>query len=818
MLWRRLHYLHTIQDLRYALRTLRKNPAFAATAILSLALGIGGNTAIFSVVQAVLLRPLPYPESDRLVQFIENRPAEASNELGYPQQLATIPIADLPGFRTRATTLSHVGVHASRLMMLTGRDEPVRLHVTRVSPAVLEMLGVPPRIGRPFDPREEAPGAGGFAILSHGAWQQYFGGASTVLGRGLTLDGQSFSIIGVMPDHFRFPDPQTQVWVPYPLNGRGRVSPIARLADGVALETASAQVSGILAGIQALAPARRATPSTFAVTRVHDQLIAPVRPALTVMALAVGALLLIACVNVANLLLARAVARRREIAVRLALGAGRGRIARQLLIESTVLTFAGAVGGTLLAAAALQLVQTLGASLPRADLTPGVSIPRLDEISIDPLVLMLTLAVVLATTVLFGVAPALHHADARHTEALRESTSSPKHGLNVFRLHRTRGLLVIGEIALAMLLLVAGGLLMRSFVKLASVHPGYDAGNLLTFYVPSVDRSAPSFNDDLIERLRGLPGVRSAGYAELMPMVRARSSMPIKPAQPPASGAPPPGPIDVRTVSRDFLPALGVALVAGRGFTANDRDGQPRVMLINRTLARSGFLGPDPLGTRVAAGPFQWEVVGIVEDVHQYGLDQQPDPQVFFDIRQLPAGNPTPYFAVRTEHDPLALVPSVRDIVRQLNPNAMVDGVATMKQLMSNSMSRPRLYAVLLGMFAVLAAGLAAIGIYGLIAYSVAERTREFGIRIALGATRWNVIGLVLGQSAVLIGAGLVLGLGGAAAGSRYLEGLLFGIAPLDAATFFASSLLFGLVAVVASYVPGRRATSVDPVVALRHE
>jgi putative ABC transport system permease protein len=241
-------------------------------------------------------------------------------------------------------------------------------------------------------------------------------------------------------------------------------------------------------------------------------------------------------------------------------------------------------------------------------------------------------------------------------------------------------------------------------------------------------------------------------------------------------------------------------------------------MLINRTLARSGFLGPDPLGTRVAAGPFQWEVVGIVEDVHQYGLDQKPDPQVFFDIRQLPAGNPTPYFAVRTEHDPLALVPSVRDIVRQLNPNAMVDGVATMKQLMSNSMSRPRLYAVLLGMFAVLAAGLAAIGIYGLIAYSVAERTREFGIRIALGATRRNVIGLVLGQSAVLIGAGLVLGLGAAAAGSRYLEGLLFGIAPLDAATFFASSLLFGLVAVVASYVPGRRATSVDPMVALRHE
>ena len=351
---------------------------------------------------------------------------------------------------------------------------------------------------------------------------------------------------------------------------------------------------------------------------MHEQLIAPVRPALTVMAIAVGAVLLIACVNVANLLLARTATRRREIAVRLALGAGRGRIARQLLIESTVLTIAGAISGTLLAGGALQLLRTLGTSLPRTDLTPGVSIPRLDEIAMDPFVLLLTVAVVLTTTVLFGVAPALHQTDGRHTEALREGTSSAKHAFSLLRLHRVRGLLVIGEIALAMLLLLAGGLLMHSFVKLSSVHPGYDSANLLTFFVPSVEQGSPSFNDDLVARLRGLPGVRSAGYAELMPMVRARSGIPIKPAQALPAGAPPPGPIDARIVSRDFLPSLGVPLVAGRGFTENDRDGQPKVMLINRALARSGFLGPDPLGTRVSAGPFQWEVVGIVEDVHQY--------------------------------------------------------------------------------------------------------------------------------------------------------------------------------------------------------
>jgi putative ABC transport system permease protein len=814
--WTRLEQIS--QDVHYAVRTLRKSPTFAAAAILSLALGIGGNTAIFSVVSAVLLRPLPYPESDRLVRFIEYRPADAGSELGYPQQLASIPVAELANIRTQATTLSHLGVYASTMMMLTGRDEPLRLHVTRVSPATLEMLGVRPRIGRSFEPREESPGADGFATLSHDAWQRYFGGASDVLGRVLILDGRSFSIVGVMPDDFRFPDSQTEIWIPYPLNGRGRVSPIGRLADGVLLETASAQAGGLLARLQASAPARRGAPSTFAVERVREQLIAPVRPALTVLAIAVGALLLIACVNVANLLLARTVTRRREIAVRLAIGAGRGRIARQLFIESTVLTLAGAVAGTLLAGGALRLFQMLGTSLPRTDLTPGVSIPRLDEISIDPVVFILTLAVVLTTTVLFGVTPALHQADARFTAALREGTSSAKHAFKLFGLHRVRGLLVIGEIALAMLLLVAGGLLMNSFVKLASVHPGYDAGNLLTFYVPSAERGSPSFNDDLVARLRGLPGVRSAGYAELMPMARARSSMPVKPAQPPAPGGPPPSPIDVRTVSRDFLPALGVPLVAGRGFTGNDRDGQPKVMLINRTLARSGVLGSDPLGTRVSAGPFQWEVVGIVEDVHQYGLDQKPDPQVFFDIRQLPAGNPNPYFAVRTEHDPIGLVPSVRDLVKQLNPHAIVDGVATMEQLMSNSVSRPRLYAVLLGIFAVTAAGLAAIGIYGLIAYSVAERTREFGIRIALGATPADVIGLVLGQSAVLIGAGLLLGLAAAAAGARYLQGLLFGISPLDAPTFLATALMFGVVAVLASYVPGRRATRVDPMVALRNE
>jgi predicted permease len=321
-----------------------------------------------------------------------------------------------------------------------------------------------------------------------------------------------------------------------------------------------------------------------------------------------------------------------------------------------------------------------------------------------------------------------------------------------------------------------------------------------------------------VAHLQSLPGVRAAGYAELMPMVRFRSGIPIRPAQPLSPGNKPPGPIDSRIVSRDFLRAMGVRVIDGRGFGENDRDGQPRVMLINRTLARSAFLGPNPIGAHVFAGPFLWEVVGIVEDVHQYGLDQDPDPQVFFDTRQLPMSNPSPYFALRAESDPIGLVSTIRAVVRKFDPGATVDNVATMEHVVSNSISRPRLQAVLLGVFAGLAGALAIIGTYGVIAYSVAQRTREIGIRMALGATRANVMRLVLRQSVALIGLGLVLGLTSAAAVTRYLQGMLFGLTPLDPTTLIGVALMFGVVATLASCVPGRRATKVDPIVALRWE
>jgi putative ABC transport system permease protein len=705
-------------------------------------------------------------------------------------------------------------------VMLTSGDEAIPLSATRLSPSVFAMLGVRPRIGRTFEAREETPGADAVVVLSHRAWRRYFGGMPDVLDQSVTLDGRSYSVIGVMPESFQFPDPQTQIWIPYALGAaRARLAPIARLAEGVSVEAASAQVSGILTSLQATGGApRTAKPSEFRIENVQEQLVAPVRPALVALAISVGAVLLIACVNVANLLLARTAARRREIAVRVALGAGRGRLARQLLTESMLLAIAGGAAGTLFALGGLQLLHALGASLPRGDLTPGVSIPRLEEITIDMSALAFTLVLTVTTGILFGLAPVRRQSSPRYADILREGGSSTTSGFNLLRHHRMQGLLVVAEVAMATVLLVGGGLLMHSFIKLSHVDPGYDPVNLLTFNVPSTGRGPTSFNEDLVAHLQSLPGVRAAGYAELMPMVRFRSGIPIRPAQPFSPGNNPPGPIDSRIVSRDFLRAMGVRVIDGRGFTENDRDGQPRVMLINRTLARSGFLGPNPIGTHVIAGRFLWEVVGIVEDVHQYGLDQDPDPQVFFDTRQLPMSNPSPYFALRAESDPIGLVSTIRAVVRKFDPGATVDNVATMEHVVSNSISRPRLQAVLLGVFAGLAGALAIIGTYGVIAYSVAQRTREIGIRMALGATRANVMRLVLRQSVALIGLGLVLGLTSAAAVTRYLQGMLFGLTPLDPTTLIGVALMFGVVATLASGVPGRRATKVDPIVALRWE
>jgi predicted permease len=812
---------HTTQDLRHAVRQLARMPAFAGTVIVTLSLGIGSTTAIFSVVEAVLLRPLPYPESDRVVRIIE-RPADSVNEVGYQQSLASIWSRDLPALREHTPTLSHIGVYAAVLATVTIESgNPLRLEGNRISPAVFDMLGVRPALGRIFLPAEEAPSADPVVVISYSMWQQYFGGQADVLGRSIDVGGTAATIVGVTPQTFQFPDAQSLYWLPYTLGGRmQRLAPIARLADHVTVEMASANVEAVLQEIRKTEPRSPGAPLTAAASRfevrsIQEHLVAPVRPVILVLAYAVGFVLLIACVNVTNLLLNRNAARRQELALRVALGASPGRVVRYVLTETLLLATCGGVAGVLLAFGTVSALHTLGTSLARRDLTPGVSIPRLEEIQIDGTALVFSVATTLSVGLLVGVFPIVRYALARQLDTLKAGLSniaSPHSGPS----RGGRAAILVTQSALATMALIGGGLLVHSFVKLANVDPGYEASHLLTFTVRSSSQpgSVP-FSEEIAERLRAVPGVTAAGYAELLPMVRFRTGAPLAPARPmPAGTPPPPSPIDLRSVSHEFVTAMGMRIVEGRALRPDDE----RAVLMNETLARSGFLGPRALGQHVMVGghPDPFEVVGIVADVRQYGLDQEPDPQAFVDARQLPPGNPSPYFAIRVEGNPAGYVSSVREAVRHIDSSAALDNVATMRQIVSNGLSRPRLFAVLAGAFASIAALLAAIGVYGVTAYSVTQRTRELAVRLALGARPAELLLMVIRQGVAWTVVGLFLGVAASIALSRYLQGVLFGITPVDPLTFAVVSAMFLVVAMLATFIPARRIARVDPLVALK--
>jgi putative ABC transport system permease protein len=583
---------------------------------------------------------------------------------------------------------------------------------------------------------------------------------------------------------------------------------------------ASANVEAVLQQIRKTEPRSPGTPSTgtasrFEVRSIQEHLVAPVRPVILVLAFAVAFVLLIACVNVTNLLLNRNAARRQEIALRVALGASPGRVVRYVLTETMLVATCGGAVGVLFAFGTVSMLRTLGTGLARRDLTPGVSIPRLEEIGINETVLLFSVATTLCVGLLVGLLPIVRYGLARHVDALRDGLSSAA-SVHAGPSRRGRAALLVTQTALATMALVGGGLLVHSFLKLASVDPGYDPDHLLTFTVrsSSPEGSVPFF-EEIAERLRVLPGVKAAGYAELLPMVRFRTGGPLAPVQPmPAGTPPPPERIDMRTVSHEFVSAMGMSIVAGRSMRQDDE----RVVLMNETLARSGFLGPHPLGqlVLVAGHPDPFEVVGIMRDVRQYGLDQDPDPQVFVDARQLPPGNPTPYFAVRVDGDPAGSVSSVREAVRQIESSAVIDNVATMQQVVSNALSRPRLFAVLAAAFAIVAAFLATIGVYGVTAYSVTQRTRELAVRLALGARPRELLMMVIGQGVAWTLVGLFVGVIGSLALSRYLQGVLFGITPVDPLTFAVVSAMFLVVATLATFIPARRIARVDPLVALR--
>jgi putative ABC transport system permease protein len=818
---------------------VRRSPGFAAVAVLTLALGIGANTAIFSVVNAVLLRPLPYPESERIVRLFENviPPGGAG---GTPRRMAALTVSELETFRSTSKTISELGVSIPTIRTLTGGGEAARLVGTRLTPSILSMLPASPALGRSFRAEEAVAGADTVIILSHSTWQRYFGGRDTVIGQAAMFDGKPHTIVGVMPAGFAFPDPETEFWMPFvaAASDTRRIGVTARLKPGVTMAAAADEMSRIMPQLRSEPAGASPLPSAvprFEVARLLDLTVAPVRPALLMLAGAVAFVLVIACLNVANLLLARSADRQREMAIRLAVGARRSRLIRQTLTESLLLAVAGGLAGVGLAFGGVRLLRTLGASLPRRDLGPAPGLPRLAEIEIDGSVLLFTVLVSILTGILFGLVPAMRFSGSQRMTALRSGTVASGAGFNLFRGERVQGLLVIVQIAMAMVLLIGGALLIHSFVKLSRVDLGYDPRHVLSFQasLPTgrTDLELRQLADRLIERLQALPQVRAVGYAEALPntMVSGRFvALRTTPQMPAAIRRPMPGAFsaetpDARLVSKDFLSSLGVQAVAGRTFGERDGPGGPRVLLINETLARSGLLGTNPLGRHVyALGDQPWEIVGIVEDVHQFGPAQRADPQVFIDFRQVPESQRISgvglYFTVRVDDDSTALVPNVRTISRELDSQTIVDNVAPLEQLVSNAIARPRLYAVLLGIFAAVAVLLAAIGIYGVMSYAVTRRTREIGIRVALGARRSAVMALILRQSLVLTAVGIALGAGGAVALTRSLEQMLFGIKPLDGATYIAVSVLYTAVAAIAAYVPARRATLVDPLIALRDD
>jgi putative ABC transport system permease protein len=824
-------------DIRYATRTWLRAPGFTTVAVLTLALGIGATTAIFSVVNAVLLKPLPYPDADRLVRVILNLPADASPTgvpLRAPVFLSTTEVAEL---QRRATTLSNAGIAGPELVGLGGREEAARLQGARISASVLQMLRVSPIAGRLLDAGDEAPGAEPVMLISESAWRQYFGGAPGIIGRRVTLDSvlgprrqTTYTVAGVMPAGFGYPTAAGQFWLPVmPPGAEGRGVPrgpvLGRLADGVSLEAASTEIGPL---VRALRQGQRGNDvASYDVVREQDEIVAPVRPALVTLMVAVGFLLLIACINVANLLLARTAVRQREMAIRAALGAGRGRVIRLLLTESVMLSLLGALAGIGVAVGGVRLLRALATTSARFDLGVGSSFPRLNEIAIDGVVLAVTCAVAVITGLLFGMAPALRHARTDTAARLREGTGATPSGT---ARPGVRTVLVIAEIAAAMVLLVGGGLLLRSFTTLSSVSAGYDPSNVLTFQVSLPlsrypdDGRLKTFAEDLTARLRAIPGVELAGYANQVPMVGIRDTGGGLWRTADANPRPQPGGPDARVVSHDYLRVMGIRVVAGRGFTEQDDAGQPRVVVINEALARREFAGTDPLGQVVYVGrdPQPWQIVGVVEDVRQFGLDREAEPQYFVDMRQWPQPFlvfPTgAYYVVRTAADPMSVVGGVRALVREVDAGAALFNVAPMDQIVARSVSRPRMYAVLLAIFAAVGVSLAVIGIYGVMAYSVAQRTREIGIRLALGARRTSVLLGVLRHSMMMTAAGMAIGLLGAVALSRYLEGMLFGVTPADVPTYAAVIALFAAVAAIAALVPARRAASVDPLIAIRYE
>lgn len=861
------------QDVRLACRSLARAPWFTAMVVGTLALGIGSNVAIYSVVEPIVLKALPYPGGDSLVRL-----AMTFNTTSGGQRRFAAPVSfeDLEFLRTRARSVSHLGTYSNFDATLTGREGVAYISASRISPVVLAMLETTPALGRLFEDREESQGRDRVAILSHGTWQRRFGADPQILGASILLDGVDYQIVGVMPASFRFPDADTELWIPFPAWGSSNQPMIVgRLTAGASFRTASDEVDALLKSAHAARQQRRDGPAPpsraggppppppppqgpgpavaesrvegdrieksrrFVVQNLHEESVAGVRTSLAIVSAAAGFVLLIACVNVGGLLLARGLKRDREMWMRLALGAGRGRLVRQIVTESVLLAVAGGTAGVLLAAAGVRALRTYGTALPRPDLAASSIVPRLETVGINGKVLLFSILLSVTVGTVCGLVPALWQTRPRTRRRLDREATSTGPGFNLFRRSRGRALLLTVQISLALILLLGSGLLVRSFLKLTSVNLGYDAKRVLTFQVPlPADVAALPFSERLAEHVRALPGVASVGYADHLPLSRTRLGHALLSASPPSSPIqgqgpplpPPPGasgtpefPI-VHLVSRDFLATLGVPVVRGRGFSDRDRGVQPGPLLVNRRLADSGFLKEGTIGTRVyTGGEIAWDIIGIVDDIRGTGLANPPSPEIFANLEGTVEAaslfeHGSPYFAVRTGDNPTSLIPAIRSVVARIDSRLAPERIATMDEIAVNSVLQPRFYAVALGLLAFIAVTLAVVGIYGGIAFAVSSRTREIGIRTALGASKLQVFGAI-GRDALLVaGLGLAVGVLGGAAVTRYLEGMLFGLTPLDPTVFVVAPLVFGLAILIAAIISARPALGVSPLASLRHE
>jgi len=796
-----------LQDVRYALRSLRRHPVFAFTAILTLALGIGANTAIFSAVNGVLLRPLPYPEPDRLLTIW-------GHQASIGRETASLP--DFLDWR-KARSFSGMAAWANASFTVTGTGEPQVVTGAQVTPNYFRVLGVTVPRGRDFRDAEEQDG-GRVAVLSQGYWQRAYGGRAEVVGRQITLNGTPYTIVGVGARGLALPE-EVDVWTPLQIDATlGRrndfLQVIGRLAPGVTPQAAGAELATIARRLEAEYPNSNAGWGVELIG-LQERMVGEIRPALLVFMGAVGLVLLIVCANVANLMLARVAAREREVTIRAALGASRRRLVRQLLTESVLLALAGGVLGLGLAVWGVSALRALDAS----------TLPRLNEVHLDGGALAFALLLSVGTGLLFGVVPAIRVLGFD----LRGGLAEGGRGLSGARAGaRTRTALVLAEVALASVLLVGAALLLRSFVGLQRVDPGFTTQGILTARVtlPRARYDDPprqvAFADALLERARALPGVSSASLSTNAPVDEGMSYWAIA-----VAGVEPPPPEVVQDAvvyrtSPEFFRTFGLPLIHGRLFEAGDRGESTPVAIVSQSLARRYWPGRDPVGSRLTFGDpadsaTTWmTVVGVVGDVRQEGAVSPAYPQIYVPFAQVSSRSMV--VALRTGRDPLALVPALKQALASVDPNLALSRVTTMQQRLANTLARPRVNALLLAAFAATALILAALGIYGVIAYSVVQRTREMGIRVALGARAEDVLGMVMRQGLTPVLIGLALGLGAAAVGSRVLRSLLYGVAATDLATYAAVAAFLAAVAVAASYVPARRAAHSDPMTALRTE